>query len=155
MKNLKIQKILSSFVLFVYFIAQAFAFDGLVLCQGADGYTAAIEIVNEGCCSGEESTPENSDNHKNHSDNAQYSIAKSQSSYCGDCGDCDVVVLVLVSDTKSLQKFIVPPKPSAHRTLPYFLTIRNPQVQFSSVSPPPQLFSVNFPSFLRTTVLLV
>ena len=155
MKNSKLHQSISIFVLLAYSATQAIAFDGLVVCQSDDGYTAAIEIVNEGCCAQEESTLGYADNHKHHPDNAQYSIAKCQSSYCDDCGDCEDVVLVFFSGTEGLQKLIVPPKPSAQRTLPPFFTILNHQMQFSSTSPPPQLFSNNFPSFLRTTVLLV
>ena len=147
MKNSKLHKSISIFVLLVYSLTQAIAFDGLVLCQGENGYTAAIEFVNDGCCAGEESTLGHSDSHKNHADSAQYSIANCQSSYCDDCGDCEDVVLVFVSGTEGLQKPIVPPKPSKQRTLPSFLTILNQDVQFSSMSLPPQLFSNNFSAF--------
>ena len=155
MKISKLHKSISIFVLLVYSLTQAIAFDGLVLCQGEDGYIAAIEFIDDGCCAGEESTPEHSDSHKNPCDNPQYSITKSQSSYCGDCEDCEDVVLVFVSGTEGLKKLIVPSKPSAQRTLPPFLDILNQKVPFSSSLPPPQFFSNNFPSFLRTTVLLV
>ena len=155
MKSSKLRKSISLFLLLVYSITQAIAFDGLVLCQSSNGYSAAIEFVNEGCCAEEEFTFGHSDSHKHHSDNVQYSIAQCQSSYCDDCGDCEDVVLVFVSSTQGLQKLIVHPRSLAHRSLPPFLSMLHQPAQFSSKSPPPQLFFNNFHSFLRTIVFLV
>ena len=153
MKNSKLPKTISSFVLLVYFITQAIAFDGVVLCKSSYGLTVAIEFANEGCCA-EESTLRNSDSHK-HSNKAEHSITQRQSRYCDNCSDCEEFLLVFLSSNQSFKKSITPLRPSAQRTPPPFFIVDNQPMQFASTSPPPQLPFNNFPSFLRTTILLI
>jgi hypothetical protein len=148
MKNSKIKKILSSFILLAYFTTQTIAIGGMVLCEGSDGHSA-IEFANGGDCA---ELPFSESNGHKHSDDSGQSVIQCELSHCGDCED---IPLSFVAGNERLQKSITLLNPSAQRAPPPFFAIHNQQSQFVAVSLPRRTPFNNFPSLLRTTVLLI
>ena len=148
MKNSIIKKVLSSFVLLVYFFTQTIAIGGVVLCQSDAGHTA-IEFAHGGECA--ESPFGNFDDH-DHADISDHSVIQCELSHCGDCVD---IPLSFDSSNERLQKSITLLKPFAQRAPPPFLAVHYQQESFVAVSLPRISAFNTFPSFLRTTVLLI
>lgn len=148
MKNSKLKKSLSFLILLVYLTTLPIAFGGVVLCQGSDGHVR-IEFANGGHCA--ELPLENSDGH-NHSSNSESSVIQCELSQCGDCED---IPLALVASNEGLPKSITLLKLSPQLLPPPFFAIYNQQKPFLTASLSRMVPFNNFPSILRTTVLLI